>query len=72
VKAGFVQTIQVLLEHAASREALDNRGRTRFDWLGQAAKSVDRAVVRDALRTTLALAEPGRDRHTIRVDTLAV
>jgi truncated hemoglobin YjbI/ankyrin repeat protein len=49
VKAGFVQTIHVLLEHGADREALDNRGRTPFDWLGQAAKSVDRAAVRDAL-----------------------
>ena len=37
VKAGFVQTIQVLLEHGASREALDNRGRTPFVWLEQAA-----------------------------------
>jgi hypothetical protein len=51
VKAGFVQTIQVLLEHGADREALDNRGRTPFDWLGQAAKSVDREAVRDALKT---------------------
>jgi hypothetical protein len=51
VKAGFVQTIQVLLEHGADRDALDNRGRTPFDWLGQAAKPVDRAAVRDVLKT---------------------
>jgi hypothetical protein len=42
VKAGFVQTIHVLLEHGADRDALDDRGRTPFDWLGQAVKSVDR------------------------------
>jgi truncated hemoglobin YjbI/ankyrin repeat protein len=51
VKAGFVGTIQVLLQHGADRDALDDRGRTPFDWLGQAAKSVDRATVRDVLTT---------------------
>jgi truncated hemoglobin YjbI len=51
VKAGFVQTIHVLLEHGADRDALDDRGRTPFDWLDQAVKSVDRAAVRDALKT---------------------
>ena len=49
VKAGFVQTIQVLLAHGADRDALDDRGRTPLDWLGQAAKSVDRPAVRDVL-----------------------
>ena len=48
VKAGFVQTIQVLLERGADREALDDHGRTPLDWLEQAAKSVNRAAVRDA------------------------
>jgi ankyrin repeat protein len=51
VKAGFVQTIQILLDHSADRDALDDRGRTPLDWLGQAAKSVDKAAVRDVLRT---------------------
>jgi hypothetical protein len=51
VNAGFVQTIQVLLEHGAGRDALEDRGRTPFDWLGQAAKPVDRAAVRDVLTT---------------------
>jgi truncated hemoglobin YjbI/ankyrin repeat protein len=51
VKAGFVRTIQVLLEHGADRDALDDRGRTPLDWLGQAAKSVDSAAVRGVLRT---------------------
>jgi truncated hemoglobin YjbI len=46
VKAGFVQTIHVLLEHGADADAVDQRGRTPLDWLGHAAKSVDRAAVR--------------------------
>jgi truncated hemoglobin YjbI/ankyrin repeat protein len=50
VKAGFVQTIQVLLEHGADTDELDDRGRTPLDWLGQAAKSVDREAVRDVLK----------------------
>lgn len=49
VKAGFVQTIHVLLEHGADLDARDDRGRTPLDWLDQAAKSVDRVLVRDAL-----------------------
>jgi ankyrin repeat protein len=50
VKAGFVQSIRVLLEHGADTEALDDRGRTPLDWLGQAAKSVDRDAVRNVLK----------------------
>jgi truncated hemoglobin YjbI len=49
VKAGFVGTITVLIEHGADRGALDDRGRTPLEWLGFAAKSVDRAGVRDVL-----------------------
>jgi ankyrin repeat protein len=49
VKAGFGQTIQVLLEHGADPQALDDRGRTPLDWLGQAAKTVDRDAVRHVL-----------------------
>jgi truncated hemoglobin YjbI len=49
VKAGFVETIQVLLDHGADTNALDDRGRTPLDWLGQAAKPVDRDAVRDVL-----------------------
>jgi ankyrin repeat protein len=52
VKAGFVGTIQVLLEHGADPNALDDRGRTPLDWLGQAAKLVDREAVRDVLSRT--------------------
>jgi truncated hemoglobin YjbI len=51
VKAGFVQTISVLLEHGADRDALDDRGRTPVHWLGQAAKSVDTAAVRNVLKS---------------------
>jgi ankyrin repeat protein len=52
VKAGFVQTIRILLEHGADPDALDDRGRTPLDWQNQAAKSVDRGAVRDALQTS--------------------
>jgi ankyrin repeat protein len=50
VKAGFVQTIQVLLEHGADTQALDDRGRTPLDWLDEAAKTVDRDAVRQVLK----------------------
>lgn len=48
-KAGFVGTVAVLLEHGADPHARDNRGRTPLDWLQDAAPSVSRAAVRDAL-----------------------
>jgi ankyrin repeat protein len=51
VKAGFVQTIRVLLDHGADRDALDTQGRTPLDWLRQATKSVDSAAVREELET---------------------
>ena len=50
VKAGFVQTIHVLLDHSADVNALDDRGRTPVEWLDQAAKSVDRDAVRDVVK----------------------
>jgi truncated hemoglobin YjbI len=53
VKAGFVQTIQVLLEHGADPHALDDHGRTALDWLDRAAKTVDRDAVRQALKRAL-------------------
>ena len=49
VRAGFVETIQILLEHGADPDALDDSGRTPLDWLGQAGKAVDRDTVRDML-----------------------
>ena len=49
VKAGFVQTIHVLLDRGAATDALDDRGRAPVDWLDQAAKSVHRDEVREAL-----------------------
>ena len=48
-KAGFLQTIEVLIEHGADPEARDSRGRTPRDWLDQAAPSVSRAAVRNLL-----------------------
>jgi truncated hemoglobin YjbI/ankyrin repeat protein len=44
-KAGFLQTIEVLLESGADPAARDSRGRTPLDWLEQAAPSVSRAAV---------------------------
>jgi len=51
VKAGFVQTIRVLLDSGADRDALDERGQRPTDWLTQAGKSVDREVVQQVFRT---------------------
>jgi hemoglobin len=48
-RAGFLKTIEVLLEHGADAEARDRNGRTPLDWLAEAAPSVPRAAVRDLL-----------------------
>jgi truncated hemoglobin YjbI/ankyrin repeat protein len=48
-KAGFLRTIEVLLESGADPAARDSRGRTPLDWLEQAAPSVSRATVRHLL-----------------------
>ncbi len=48
-KAGFLGTIDVLLEHGADPHARDSQGRTPLDWLDQAAPSVPRAAVRALL-----------------------
>jgi len=52
-KAGFLRTIEVLLESGADPAARDSRGRTPLDWLDQATPSVSRAAIRHLL-------EPGR------------
>jgi truncated hemoglobin YjbI/ankyrin repeat protein len=49
-KAGFVKTIEVLLDHGADPMARDDNGFTAFDWLERAAASVDRQAVRFLLR----------------------
>src|ERR1700723_191547 len=46
-RAGFLGTIEVLLEHGADVNARDSQGRTPVDWLDQAAPSVSRATVRN-------------------------
>lgn len=48
-RAGFLATIQVLVDHGADVDATDDRGRSPVDWLRQAAKSVDQKAVHDAL-----------------------
>jgi truncated hemoglobin YjbI/ankyrin repeat protein len=48
-KAGFLQTIEVLLASGADPSARDSRGRTPLDWLEQAAPSVSREAVRHLL-----------------------
>jgi hemoglobin len=48
-KAGFLQTIGVLIEAGADPAARDSRGRTPLDWLEQAAPSVPRDAVRRLL-----------------------
>jgi hemoglobin len=48
-KAGFVKTIEVLLDHGADSTARDDNGLTPLDWLERAAPSVDRRAVRRLL-----------------------
>jgi ankyrin repeat protein len=48
-RAGFLRTIEVLLEHGADPAARDEDGATPLDWLARATKSVDRAAVRALL-----------------------
>jgi truncated hemoglobin YjbI len=45
-KAGFVKTIEVLLDHGADPTVRDDNGFTALDWLERAAPSVDRPPVR--------------------------
>jgi truncated hemoglobin YjbI/ankyrin repeat protein len=49
-KAGFVKTIEVLLDHGADPTARDDNGFTALDWLERAVPSVDRQAVRRLLQ----------------------
>jgi len=48
-KAGFLKTIEVLLDHGADPDARDSHGRTPLGWLDQAAPSISQAAVRALL-----------------------
>ncbi len=48
-KAGFLRTIEVLLEHGADPNAPDAQGRTPAEWLDEATAKVPRAEVRNIL-----------------------
>ena len=48
-KAGFAQTIEVLLEHGADPDARDAQGRTPLDWLGECPPSAERERIRRLL-----------------------
>jgi hemoglobin len=48
-RAGFLRTIEVLIDHGADPDARDGQGRTPLDWLEQAAPSVSRAAVRNLI-----------------------
>ena len=48
-KAGFVKTIEVLLDHGADSDFRDDNGLTPLDWLARASKSADRDAVRRLL-----------------------
>jgi truncated hemoglobin YjbI/ankyrin repeat protein len=49
-KAGFINTIEVLLDHGADPEFRDDNGLTALDWLARASKSVNREAVRRLLQ----------------------
>jgi truncated hemoglobin YjbI/ankyrin repeat protein len=49
-KAGFIKTIEVLLDHGADPTARDDNGFTPRDWLARASKCVDRDGVRRLLQ----------------------
>ena len=50
-KAGFVQTIKVLLAHGADPNARDDNGLVPADWVERAAPTVDRQAVRRLLHS---------------------
>ena len=52
-KAGFVKTIEVLLDRGADPTARDDNGFTALDWLERAVPSVDRQAVRRLLQCRL-------------------
>ena len=58
-RAGFLRTIEVLLDHGADPDARDSDGRTPLDWLEQAAPPVSRTAVRDLIGPAAKPSQPG-------------
>jgi hypothetical protein len=58
-KAGFTNTITVLLHHGADPTVRDTNGLTPLEWVQRAAKSVDREKVRQLLDRGVG-SQPGR------------
>jgi truncated hemoglobin YjbI/ankyrin repeat protein len=51
-KAGFVRTMEVLLDHGADPDFRDDNGLAPLDWVARASKSVNRDAVRRLLQRT--------------------
>jgi truncated hemoglobin YjbI/ankyrin repeat protein len=51
-KAGFVKTMEVLLDHGADPDFRDDNGLTPLDWVARSSKSVNRDAVRRLLQRT--------------------
>jgi truncated hemoglobin YjbI/ankyrin repeat protein len=62
-KAGFVKTIEVLLDHGADPTARDDNGFTPLDWLERAAPSIDRRAVRRLLHRPRSSRPPAMGRE---------
>ena len=57
-KAGFIETIRVLLAHGADPSMQDDNGLTPLDWVERSVKSVNRTKIRELLRQRRARLQP--------------
>ncbi|HEY3233654.1 MAG TPA: ankyrin repeat domain-containing protein [Polyangiaceae bacterium] len=71
-KAGFLKTIEVLLEHGADPLARDDHGKTPLDWLSRASKSVDQQKCGRCSMESGAISAPSpRERWSDRLELQA-